>query len=65
MDHQAEQRYRDNQLNDFLGKGVRLNTIPDIERMEPEKVVEPTIKKTGRWIGPVDGFQYWREDDEQ
>jgi hypothetical protein len=61
MDHQAEQRYRDNQLNDYLDNGTRLNTIADIERMEPEKVVEPSERKPGRWVGPVGGFQYWKE----
>lgn len=61
MDHHTEQQYRDNQLNDFLDKGTRLNTNADIERMEPEKVVEPSVKKPGRWVGDVGGFQSWKE----
>lgn len=65
MDHQTEQRYRDGQLNDFLDKGIRLNTIPDTGHIEPEKVVEPSVRKPGRWIGPVNGPQIWREDDDR
>lgn len=59
----TEQQYRDNQLNDFLDNGTRLNIIADIESVEPEKVVEPSERKDGRWIG-IGLFKIWREDDE-
>ncbi len=64
MDHHTEQQYRDNQLNDFLDNGTRLNTIADIEHIEPEKVIELSERKDGHWIGPVNGFQVLGEDDE-